>query len=205
MASYKPAVAVLIPAYNEEKVIERTVRAVLDSDYPGLHVIVIDDGSTDNTLEVARQAFADEEASGRVLILTKPNSGKAEALNFGLEHLSDEEIFVGIDADTVIARNAISRLGSAFPQSQSRGGRGKRQSWESREPVDPMAGAGIHHQPELRAPGAERSRSRKRGAGRDRRVEDIRGSRSWRIPHRHRGRRCRSDHGVAAARLPRAV
>ena len=109
-ASYKPAVAVLIPAYNEEKVIERTVRAVLDSDYPGLHVIVIDDGSTDNTLEVARQAFAEEEASGRVLILTKPNSGKAEALNFGLEHLSDEEIFVGIDADTVIARNAISRL-----------------------------------------------------------------------------------------------
>ena len=59
----------LIPAYNEEKVIERTVRAVLASDYPGLHVIVIDDGSSDNTLEVARQAFADEEAAGRVLIL----------------------------------------------------------------------------------------------------------------------------------------
>jgi cellulose synthase/poly-beta-1,6-N-acetylglucosamine synthase-like glycosyltransferase len=109
-ASYKPAVAVLIPAYNEEKVIERTVRAVLASDYPGLHVIVIDDGSSDNTLEVARRAFVDEEASGRVLILTKPNSGKAEALNFGLEHLRDQEIFVGIDADTVIARNAISRL-----------------------------------------------------------------------------------------------
>jgi peptidoglycan-N-acetylglucosamine deacetylase len=109
-ASYKPAVAVLIPAYNEEKVIERTVRAVLASDYPGLHVIVIDDGSSDNTLKVARRAFVDEEASGRVLILTKPNSGKAEALNFGLEHLRDQEIFVGIDADTVIARNAISRL-----------------------------------------------------------------------------------------------
>ncbi len=110
VASYKPAVAVLIPAYNEEKVIERTVRAVLASDYPGLHVIVIDDGSTDNTLEVARRAFSDEAASGQVVILTKPNSGKAEALNFGLEHLRDEEIFVGIDADTVIARNAISRL-----------------------------------------------------------------------------------------------
>jgi cellulose synthase/poly-beta-1,6-N-acetylglucosamine synthase-like glycosyltransferase len=108
--SYKPEVAVLIPAYNEEKVIERTVRAVLASDYPGLHVIVIDDGSTDNTLEVARRAFIKEEASGKVVILTKPNSGKAEALNFGLEHLRDHEIFVGIDADTVIARNAISRL-----------------------------------------------------------------------------------------------
>ena len=107
---YKPKVAVLIPAYNEEKVIERTVRAALASDYPELRVIVIDDGSRDRTLEVARRAFAAEEASARVLILTKPNSGKADALNFGLEHLRDEEVFVGIDADTVIAPNAITRL-----------------------------------------------------------------------------------------------
>jgi cellulose synthase/poly-beta-1,6-N-acetylglucosamine synthase-like glycosyltransferase/peptidoglycan/xylan/chitin deacetylase (PgdA/CDA1 family)/spore germination protein YaaH len=108
--SYKPRVAVLIPAYNEEKVIERTVRAVLASNYPDLRVIVIDDGSKDRTLEVARQAFAEEQADGRVLILTKPNSGKADALNFGLAHVEDEQIFVGIDADTVIDRNAITRL-----------------------------------------------------------------------------------------------
>jgi cellulose synthase/poly-beta-1,6-N-acetylglucosamine synthase-like glycosyltransferase len=110
VAAYKPKVAVLIPAYNEEKVIERTVQSVLESDYPNLQVIVIDDGSKDRTLEVARRAFAQEEAEGRVLILTKPNAGKAEALNFGLEHLTDEEIFVGIDADTIIAPDAISRL-----------------------------------------------------------------------------------------------
>jgi len=109
-ASYKPNVAVLIPAYNEEKVIERTVRAALNSNYPNLHVIVIDDGSKDRTLEVARAAFAQQETRGQVVILTKPNSGKAEALNFGLQHLRDEEIFVGIDADTVIAPDAISRL-----------------------------------------------------------------------------------------------
>jgi len=110
IASYKPKVAVLIPAFNEEKVIERTVRSVLDSDYPNLHVIVIDDGSRDRTLEVARHAFALEEAEGRVLIFTKPNAGKAEALNHGLQHLTDEEIFVGIDADTIIANDAISLL-----------------------------------------------------------------------------------------------
>jgi cellulose synthase/poly-beta-1,6-N-acetylglucosamine synthase-like glycosyltransferase/peptidoglycan/xylan/chitin deacetylase (PgdA/CDA1 family)/spore germination protein YaaH len=110
IASFKPGVAVLIPAYNEEKVIERTVQSALDSDYPNLRVIVIDDGSNDRTLEVAREAFAHEEAEGRVLILTKPNSGKAEALNFGLAHLRDEEIFVGIDADTIIAPDAISHL-----------------------------------------------------------------------------------------------
>ncbi|MGP0021368.1 MAG: glycosyltransferase [Candidatus Sulfotelmatobacter sp.] len=110
VASYKPKVAVLIPAYNEEKVIERTVRAALNSDYPNLRVIVIDDGSKDRTLEVARQAFATEAAAGKVLILGKPNSGKAEALNYGIEHIGDAELFVGIDADTIIAPDAIARL-----------------------------------------------------------------------------------------------
>jgi peptidoglycan-N-acetylglucosamine deacetylase len=110
IAVYRPNVAVLIPAYNEEKVIERTIQGVLDSDYPNLRVIVIDDGSTDRTLVVARTSFAAEEADGRVLILTKPNGGKAEALNFGLKHIGDAELFVGIDADTIIAPDAIPRL-----------------------------------------------------------------------------------------------
>ena len=110
VASYKPKVAVLIPAYNEEKVIERTVRAALNSDYPNLRVIVIDDGSKDRTLEVARNAFRAETASGKVLILGKKNSGKAEALNYGIEHIGDAELFVGIDADTIIAPDAIARL-----------------------------------------------------------------------------------------------
>jgi peptidoglycan-N-acetylglucosamine deacetylase len=110
VASYRPKVAVLIPAYNEEKVIERTVRAALNSDYRNLHVIVIDDGSKDRTLEVARSCFAREEAAGRVLILSKENAGKAEALNYGIEHIQDAELFVGIDADTIIAGDAISRL-----------------------------------------------------------------------------------------------
>ena len=110
-AGFTPAVAVLIPAYNEEKVIERTIRAALRSTYKNLRVIVIDDGSKDRTLEVARNCFGREQALGRVLLLTKPNSGKAEALNFGLKHLrQNEEIFIGIDADTVIAKDAVALL-----------------------------------------------------------------------------------------------
>jgi cellulose synthase/poly-beta-1,6-N-acetylglucosamine synthase-like glycosyltransferase/spore germination protein YaaH/peptidoglycan/xylan/chitin deacetylase (PgdA/CDA1 family) len=110
IAAYHPRVAVLIPAYNEEKVIERTIQGALDSDYPNLRVVVIDDGSKDRTLEIARRAFAAEEAAGRVFILTKHNGGKAEALNFGLQHIGDAELFVGIDADTIIAPDAIARL-----------------------------------------------------------------------------------------------
>ncbi len=115
--NYRPAVAVLVPAYNEEKVIERTVRSVLDSDYVHLRVIVIDDGSQDSTLEVTRTAFEREIKDGRVTVLTKPNSGKADALDYGLEQVT-EELFVGIDADTLIAPDAISKLVPHFANSK---------------------------------------------------------------------------------------
>ncbi|QHS50807.1 glycosyltransferase [Edaphobacter sp. 12200R-103] len=106
---YAPRVAVLIPAYNEEKVIARTIRSVLMSNYKNLRIIVIDDGSTDDTLEVVRKTYPADLASGRLTLLTKPNGGKAEALNFALNQ-TEEEIYVGIDADGVIAHDAISRL-----------------------------------------------------------------------------------------------
>ena len=107
----------MIPAFNEEKVIERTVYSVFESNYPNLRAIVIDDGSTDRTVEVTRDAFPEEIADGRVTVLIKPNSGKAAALNFALEQVT-EELFVGIDADTIIAPDAISYLVPHFADSR---------------------------------------------------------------------------------------
>ncbi|MGA2352527.1 MAG: glycosyltransferase [Terracidiphilus sp.] len=106
---FNPRVAVLIPAYNEEKVIVRTIRSVLNSDYANLRIIVIDDGSSDRTVEVACKAYAAQIAAGSLQVLTKPNGGKAAALNYALDRLT-EEFYVGIDADTVIAPDAISKL-----------------------------------------------------------------------------------------------
>ncbi len=108
-ADYQPRVAVLVPAYNEEKVIARTIRSVMMSNYKNLRIVVIDDGSSDQTYEVARTAYPEQIASGRLTVLTKPNGGKADALNFALDHI-DEEIYVGIDADGVIAHDAITNL-----------------------------------------------------------------------------------------------
>ena len=102
---------------NEEKVIENTVRSALASDYPNLRTIVVDDGSKDATSAVVREKFAKEIADGRVLLLTKTNAGKAEALNHALKHTQDE-IYVGIDADTVIAPNAISILVPHFADAK---------------------------------------------------------------------------------------
>jgi len=106
---YNPRVAVLIPAYNEEKVIARTIRSVMMSNYKNIRIIVIDDGSKDATYKVATETYAKDIAEGRLTVLTKPNGGKAEALNFALQ-TTDEEIYVGIDADGVIAHDAITRL-----------------------------------------------------------------------------------------------
>ncbi|WP_433982972.1 polysaccharide deacetylase family protein [Tunturiibacter empetritectus] len=106
---YQPRVAVLIPAYNEEKVIVRTIRSVMMSTYKNIRIIVIDDGSKDNTFDVARDAYPADIASGRLTVMSKPNGGKADALNYALERI-DEEIYVGIDADGVIAHDAIARL-----------------------------------------------------------------------------------------------
>ena len=106
---YAPRVAVLIPAYNEEKVIVRTIRSVMMSNYKNIRIIVIDDGSNDNTYEAAIDAYPADIASGRLTVLTKPNGGKADALNFGLERTT-EEIYIGIDADGVIAHDAITNL-----------------------------------------------------------------------------------------------
>jgi len=116
-SDFHPLVAVLVPAYNEEKVINRTIRSVLDSTYPNLHVIVIDDGSKDRTCEVARAEFAEEIARGRVTVLRQENGGKAKALNYGLQFVT-EDIFVGIDADTLIANDAIAYLVPHFQDAR---------------------------------------------------------------------------------------
>jgi cellulose synthase/poly-beta-1,6-N-acetylglucosamine synthase-like glycosyltransferase/peptidoglycan/xylan/chitin deacetylase (PgdA/CDA1 family)/spore germination protein YaaH len=106
---YAPRVAVLIPAYNEEKVIVRTIRSVMMSNYKNIRIIVIDDGSKDNTYQAAIDAYPADIASGRLTVLTKPNGGKADALNYALDR-TDEEVYIGIDADGVIAHDTITNL-----------------------------------------------------------------------------------------------
>ena len=105
--------AVLIPAYNEEKVIVRTIRSVMMSNYKNLRIIVcIDDGSSDMTTRMRPRGMriANDIASGALATMkAKPNGGKADALNYALERI-DEEIYVGIDADGVIAHDAITNL-----------------------------------------------------------------------------------------------
>ena len=110
---FTPSVSVIIAAYNEEKVIARTVQTLLESDYPNLEIIVVDDGSKDNTSGVVQERFAQEP---RVQHIRKENGGKASALNRGLE-AAHGEIFISLDADTLFAKETISRLVRHFADS----------------------------------------------------------------------------------------
>ncbi|MEO5492467.1 MAG: glycosyltransferase [Sphingomonas sp.] len=103
-------VTVMIPAFNEEAVIERSVRTVLASSDVKIEVIVIDDGSKDRTSAIVAAAFADEP---RVRLLTLDNGGKARALNRGLESAKGE-IVIALDADTQFEPTTIARLARWF-------------------------------------------------------------------------------------------
>jgi cellulose synthase/poly-beta-1,6-N-acetylglucosamine synthase-like glycosyltransferase len=82
-AAPSPRVAIIVPVYNEEAVIEAAVQSLLQLDYPAFDVIVVDDGSTDRTLERA-SALAGRYGATTVQVLHKSNGGKASALNAGI-------------------------------------------------------------------------------------------------------------------------
>jgi cellulose synthase/poly-beta-1,6-N-acetylglucosamine synthase-like glycosyltransferase/peptidoglycan/xylan/chitin deacetylase (PgdA/CDA1 family) len=103
---YKPQVTVLIPAYNEEAAIVQTVKAALACDYPKLEILVMDDGSTDQTPDLVRANFDNDP---RVRMISQPNRGKPAALNHGLEEATGE-VIISIDGDTIVDPEAIPRL-----------------------------------------------------------------------------------------------
>jgi len=101
-----PSATVLIPAHNEETVIVQTVQSVLMSDLHDIRVIVVDDGSSDRTLELLQSNFGENDC---VQIIHQVNRGKAAALNNAMSHATTDFV-VTIDADTEIEPDAIRKL-----------------------------------------------------------------------------------------------
>jgi glycosyltransferase involved in cell wall biosynthesis len=96
-----PTVSVVIPCYNASAWVRRSIESVLDKQSIGLEVIVIDDGSTDNTLEVVKSLGT------RVIWKSGPNRGACAARNCGLE-LATSEFIIFLDADDYIEQNSLS-------------------------------------------------------------------------------------------------
>jgi cellulose synthase/poly-beta-1,6-N-acetylglucosamine synthase-like glycosyltransferase/spore germination protein YaaH/peptidoglycan/xylan/chitin deacetylase (PgdA/CDA1 family) len=111
---FQPPVSVLIPAYNEQEIIVETVNSVLDSDYPRIEVIVVNDGSTDRTGELLKRHFGGNPS---VRVIHQLNRGKPAALSHALAEASSA-IVVTIDADTSVEANAVSKLVRHFVDRQ---------------------------------------------------------------------------------------
>lgn len=106
---FTPPVSVLVPAYNEELVIEKTLSSLLRSNYPGeIEILVIDDGSSDATARIVSS-----HPDPRVRLVTQVNSGKARALQRGII-AAKNEFLVFMDADTQFDPDAIRHLVAPF-------------------------------------------------------------------------------------------
>lgn len=106
--SFAPPVSIVVPAYNEAEVIESAVRSLVGSDYPRFEVIVVDDGSEDDTGEIVERL-----ALGGVRVLRKANAGKSAALNAGIA-AARHGVIVTVDADTVFEPGTLRKLVGPF-------------------------------------------------------------------------------------------
>jgi len=113
--SYFPKVTIIVPCFNESLTVRKTVESLTALDYPKdkLNLLLIDDGSTDNTLEVLRTF----ENNPQVKVFTKKNEGsKYSALNFGLGKI-DSELVGCLDADSFVDSNALKLMVPYFKDS----------------------------------------------------------------------------------------
>lgn len=111
-----PLVSVVLPVFNEEPVVERTLSALRASDYPNLEVIAVDDGSTDRTLQILQDVA---RAWPGLRVLTQPNAGKSVASNLGIMAAAGE-IVVTLDGDTLFEPQTVRMLARHFHDHDGR-------------------------------------------------------------------------------------
>jgi len=129
-----PTVSMIVPAHNEAATVAESLRALLTLHYPNLEVVVVNDGSSDETLAVLKREFRlvgvfpiyrrqiehheitalyRSTLKTNLVVLDKPNGGKADALNAGL-NVATGELVCAIDADTLIEPDALLRMARPF-------------------------------------------------------------------------------------------
>jgi len=107
-AAFHPPVSILVPAYNEGVTIEPAIRALLRMNYPAYEIIVLDDGSTDDTYERA-SAFEGQWGPATLRVIRKSNSGKAATLNYGMQAARFPFILC-MDGDSKMSEDTLIRM-----------------------------------------------------------------------------------------------
>ncbi len=107
-----PRITLITPSFNQGKYIEQTILSVLGQDYPNLEYIIIDGGSSDETVEIIRK-YENQLAYWE----SKPDKGQSDAINKGLHHATGD-IFNWLNSDVILEKGALHEVGKAFAENE---------------------------------------------------------------------------------------
>ncbi len=110
----RPLVSVIVPIYNVERYVEKCVDSILAQTYSNLEVLLVNDGSTDDS----RQKIAQYERESRCMILDKPNGGASSARNAGLDNATGEYVYF-VDSDDYIVPDAVESLVQKMQETEA--------------------------------------------------------------------------------------
>ena len=106
---FAPFVSIIVPVYNEEKVVKQSINSLLELDYANYEIIIVNDGSTDGTSEAAEQLVGYQNGLNskiKVSLINRPNGGKAQALNAGINY-SNSDFILCMDGDSQLSPDSL--------------------------------------------------------------------------------------------------
>lgn len=106
---YRPKISIIVPAHNESAVIERTLSSLLNVRYPRsrIEIIVANDGSSDDTARKVRSFAARHKKELTIRLVSRPNRGKAAAMNYAIQYRATGQLIMCLDADSIIHPDCV--------------------------------------------------------------------------------------------------
>jgi glycosyltransferase involved in cell wall biosynthesis len=105
---YYPKISIVIPSYNQGKYLEETILSVINQNYPNLEYVIIDDGSTDNSVEIIKKY-----EKYLTYWVSEKDNGQSDAINKGLKKCTGE-IFNWLNSDDYLETNALFKIAEAY-------------------------------------------------------------------------------------------
>ncbi|NJD23438.1 MAG: glycosyltransferase [Melioribacter sp.] len=109
---FYPFISIIVPVYNEGIVLQNSIESLLDINYPNYEIIIVNDGSTDDTASIAEELVGHQKGRNglvKISLINKPNGGKAKALNAGIQY-SEAQFVLCMDGDSQLTPNSL-RMG----------------------------------------------------------------------------------------------
>ena len=106
---FYPFISIIVPVFNEGVVLQYSIESLLDIDYPNYEIIIVNDGSTDNTAAIAEELVGHQRGNSgivKISLINKPNGGKAKALNAGIQY-SEAQFVLCMDGDSQLTPNSL--------------------------------------------------------------------------------------------------